>query len=768
MEDHALRDRITDAVLNRKGRLQANGWYEFQCPQTAAHNNGDRDPSAGWHPDKGCWKCHRCGARGGYLDLAGRLGVDVPKTKAPGRMTKEIVFELRRPDGTHVADKIRREFEDGTKTYSWRVPGHDVEGLHGLKKADLPLYGIHALSNDCSVVVVEGEWATDSLNEAGLDGIRAVGTVTGAGGTPSDDVLLPLKGRTVHLWPDNDDVGRQHMDRIGRRMLDLGFDDVRLIAWEEAPARGDAADHSAPLDLIQCATPFTPVLGGVAGLLHRSGVAHIKNAKDLDAIGITVRKLAELLDPTDAGEVTLAREGAIRQLTEAGVLSPARLIDAVFPRTLKREDDLQGEAFDLAEREPAQWPSPVDGRELVEDLSTFFSAYVSFPAESADHAPLALALWTIHTHAAEAANTAPQLGISSATKRCGKTTLLSCLSLVIHRALAASSITPAALFRSIERWGPTLLIDEADTVLKPGGNDDLRTIINSGVTRSTAHVVRCVGDQQEPRMFSTFGPKAIALIGTLPPTVADRSIPIPLERKVKSAQTRRFRRNQVEPHATELKRRAIRWAVDNIELLTAEAPELPETLNDRAQDVWEPLLAIADATEFGPKARDTAIALASRVEDDDVREQLLVDLCSFWRERPDKSSTVQILKYLCGLEQRLWARWHKGKELSSQGLAGLLKPFKIFPKGIKMPDGKTLRGYRRRQFVKVFEQYPTVAPPEQAQPRNPADQEPNFHETQPQPSWKQVADGSGRNPADRAPGCGVAGRNGNPRWEQPI
>jgi DNA primase len=61
------------------------------------------------------------------------------------------------------------------------------------------------------VIVVEGEKAADALLSIG---VQAVGTVTGASGTPGAIPLAELTGRRVPVWPDNDDVGHEHMQRV--------------------------------------------------------------------------------------------------------------------------------------------------------------------------------------------------------------------------------------------------------------------------------------------------------------------------------------------------------------------------------------------------------------------------------------------------------------------------------------------------------------------------------------------------------------------------
>lgn len=61
--------------------------------------------------------------------------------------------------------------------------------------------------------------------------------------------------------------------------------------------------------------------------------------------------------------------------------------------------------------------------------------------------------------------------------------------------------------------------------------------------------------------FETFCPKAIAGIGQLPDTVADRSIPIRLKRKGPNEAVERFRRRNVLGQANEIRERIPAWGV---------------------------------------------------------------------------------------------------------------------------------------------------------------------------------------------------------------
>jgi hypothetical protein len=100
------------------------------------------------------------------------------------------------------------------------------------------------------------------------------------------------------------------------------------------------------------------------------------------------------------------------------------------------------------------------------------------------------------------------------------------------------------------------------------------------------------GGGYEPRQFSTWAPLVLSGIGDLPDTVRDRSIQIDMVRKRKDEQVRRLRSSDGKELAV-LARKAARWAHDNFAKLLEAQPQMPQALNDRAADVWEPFFAIA-------------------------------------------------------------------------------------------------------------------------------------------------------------------------------
>jgi len=156
-------------------------------------------------------------------------------------MMPTTFYEVRSRDGVLAAIHKRRDRPDGGKDVLWLRPGGAV-GLDGIPTSELPLFGIERIGGDDAtpIVIVEGEKAAIALQ--GL-GIPAVGTVTGAAGTPSASVLADLAGRAVLLWPDNDEPGREHMRRIAALLEPLA--PVGWIEWPGAPLKGDAADFVA-------------------------------------------------------------------------------------------------------------------------------------------------------------------------------------------------------------------------------------------------------------------------------------------------------------------------------------------------------------------------------------------------------------------------------------------------------------------------------------------------------------------------------------------
>jgi putative DNA primase/helicase len=434
------------------------------------------------------------------------------------------------------------------------------------------------------------------------------------------------------------------------------------------------------------------------GLLDSAGVA--ADLQGVDAAMGGLKQLGSLLNKIGADALLRAgvREEAVNRLRLAGIKSPSKMVDAALK--VHKDDDDNGQGQRLLLTNPEPWDEPVDGAELLEKIVHTISRYVVLPAGSAT----AVSLWGLFSHAHDLGTVAPILSICSPTKRCGKSTLMMLVGALVPRPLPASNITAAALFRAVEACSPTLLIDEADTFLK--GNEDLRGIINSGHTRAQAYVLRCDGDNNEPRAFSTWCPKVVAMIGQLPDTLADRSIIVPMRRKAKGEGAERLRLDKLD--LKDLCSKAARWVADNENNLRDADPVVSDSLDDRAQDNWRRLLAIADCAggSWPARARRAAEVLSGGKEDDGgVGTLLLADLKSlFDREKAVQLSSDKIVTELIAMQERPWPELRNGKALSTRGLARLLTPFGVKPEVIRF-HRETKRGYKAAWLEDAWTRY---------------------------------------------------------------
>lgn len=359
-----------------------------------------------------------------------------------------------------------------------------------------------------------------------------------------------------------------------------------------------------------------------------------------------------------------------------------------------------GSAVSLAEPEP--WPTAVAGALMLAGIADVLRRHVVMSKAAAD----ATALWIIHAHAHAAAVVSPILAITSPTPECGKTTTLSALAAMVPRALPASNVTSAAVFRAVEKWCPVLLVDEADTFV--GSNDELRGVLNSGHNRATAWVVRTTGDDHEPRRFATWCPKAIGLIGELPATLASRSIVVELRRIGDGETVDPLRGETAMARLAVFGRLAARWATDHLGDLTSAEPDMPDTLRGRVADNWRAMLAIADAAgdDWPARARKAAEALSGGRSEQTASVMLLDDLRALFSDRAvTRLTSAEIVEALGRREDRPWPEWGRdNKPITARQLARLLEPFGIGPKTLRTATDRA-KGYDIEAFADAFGRY---------------------------------------------------------------
>lgn len=192
-----------------------------------------------------------------------------------------------------------------------------------------------------------------------------------------------------------------------------------------------------------------------------------------------------------------------------------------------------------------------------------------------------------------------------------------------------------------------------------------------------------------------------------------------MKRWARSEHVERFRLRKVRPEAERLRTDAETWAQAHIPTLTEMEPDLPEELDDRAQDIVEPLLAIADVVggEWPERARRVVIALAgttAREDSESLGIRLLRDIKSVFGEGgKDRLSTSTLLEKLHEADEAPWGSL-RGEPLDARGLARLLKPYGVQPKQLRIDEDK-VRGYRRGVFKDAWERYLCDTPEESVQ-----------------------------------------------------
>jgi putative DNA primase/helicase len=376
-------------------------------------------------------------------------------------------------------------------------------------------------------------------------------------------------------------------------------------------------------------------------------------------------------------------------------------------------------------------PEPVNIADLLNDIETTIKRHVIL----SDPAAAALAVWVLHTWTFELRDIVAYVAIESPEKRCGKTTLLSVLAAMARKPLIASNVTVGALFRAIDTCRPTLFIDEADTFL--AGNGIMRGIINSGNTWRTAYVLRLTkaktnqvgqgghlsaseagfpqtggtpvlrvppeGAETGLKKYSCWCPKVIAMIGQVPDTIADRSIVVPMSRKLTSETCAPL----AQLDTAEIQARCARFARDMAQFISQAGKIHGEGLNDRAADTFDPLYVIARLAGGGweQKLHAAALALNAGAYSHHAGTELLSDIVSIFILSGSEKLFSRVLTNTlreggCGMRSLAL----KYASINEYRIAKILRAYGIRPSNIRI--GKEVnKGYDISQFREAQARY---------------------------------------------------------------
>ncbi|WP_370582243.1 DUF3631 domain-containing protein [Plantibacter sp. VKM Ac-2880] len=357
--------------------------------------------------------------------------------------------------------------------------------------------------------------------------------------------------------------------------------------------------------------------------------------------------------------------------------------------------------------------SPVLG-----DVEAFVRRYVSFPDLDSCTATI---LWIAHAHLLEAFETTPRIAFLSTEPGSGKSRALEVVSALVPRPMMASDASVAVLYHmtSKGRDRPTICYDEVDTVfgqrVSPEA-EDLRRLLNSGHRRG-ASVYRMdgVGANMMPREFPVFAAVALAGLGNVPDTITTRSVVVRMRRRAPNEHVQPWRERDARPEADLLRASLEEWTETIFRLVDGARPDLPPIVTDRPADVWEPLIAVADAAggEWPERARTAAVNLLESTESRvSVGIQLLRDVRTILGEQ-ERMSSVQLVTELLDLQDAPWSDL-AGKEFTVNDLSRWLRKYEIRPRSIRFGAQQqgVQRGYYRADFADAFARY---LPPEAAE-----------------------------------------------------
>jgi len=558
----------------------------------------------------------------------------------PGRTPR---FWLERPDG-------RGGWLLGTK-------GVDTKILYRLDEVKKTIAESHPIA------CVEGEKDADGLWAIGIAATcNALGaSEPGKAAKWTRAHSEQLAGADVIVFNDNDAAGYEHAAATCKTSLGIAKRVRRLDLaphWPNMPRGADVSDwldaghtRAELLALIE----QTPVIEAESKP-DPEPTSESKDGNDTEAEIVRLAKLTPV-------QYEHERKAAAEKLSvRASILD--KIVQAERDKLgLDEDDGKQGHAISFPEPEP--WPEPVNGAELLDDVATAIRKHVVL----ADHARDACALWIAHTYLVNFFLVSPRLAIRSAVRGCGKTTLLDVFEHLPKKPLRTSSVTASVTFRLIEGYQPSLLIDEADKILNEDRRD-LLGILNDGHRRGGRSLRNVpIGDGYEPRAFATFSALAIALIGSPPSELYDRSVVIDLKRRLPSEPAEQFRIGRTT-HLEVFPRKPARWSEDHAEEVAAADPRMPACIYNREADNWSPLLAIADvaAGQWPERAREAAQASHNvHTEGASRLELLLADIRDTFADKTEMPS-AQLVESLVAIDGRPWCELGKAcKPLTALG-----------------------------------------------------------------------------------------------------
>lgn len=615
-----------------------------------------------------------------------------------------------------TGDKFIRPFMwNGTAFEAKEPPAPD---------AGKPLYGLERLAThqEAVAIICEGENCVDSLYKTltNKDAVDVVALTSGGASSAQAANWAHLAERRVVIFPDNDKAGLKYAADVVECLQGIAASvKVFDIALLNLPAKGDCVDwlkafqlqygrkataaDILALPVIDYAPQKVDVSGSDSSSFITSG-----EALPLPECVAQADKPAEQADEVikALAKLTKLEYEKVRQEKAKALGFRSTVLDDLVKAERSRGSGIEGGGKQLPFNEVEPCPEPIDPAQLLSEVSDTIRKFIVLDTEQAH----AAALWVAFTWFIDVVEVAPLAIINAPEKACGKTQLRNVMGYMCKRYMLIEHATASTLFRAVELWKPTILIDEADTFFKE--MPELHGMVNAGHAKGGTFLVnKPVGDDWIPYPFPVFCAKAIAGIALekhLPDATMSRGIVFNLRRKLAHESVSRLRHADINLFAG-IAEKLARFAVDYSQQVRQARPTLPDALSDRDQDNWEGLLAIASCAgdEWLARATTAALKLSGAGEKTvSTGNELLADIQHvFDLKREVKISFTELIKALCEDEEAGWATYNRGKQITPRQVSKRLKEYGISSKPLRFGYDGVQKGFDLDQFDDVFARY---------------------------------------------------------------
>lgn len=268
---------------------------------------------------------------------------------------------------------------------------------------------------------------------------------------------------------------------------------------------------------------------------------------------------------------------------------------------------------------PARAAGDIPGDQLLNLLRQWIGNYARFPSAAALDA---VTLWVMHSHMRDEKGTlifraTPRLYLLSSEPGSGKSKVLELCNMLCPATYGLTlEPTAAGLTHTIGNEHATVFIDEGDVMFGAGQRKSaVRAVINGGYER---HGTMLNGKGSKATRVPVFGALALAGLDVLEKGTGDtltallsRGVRIRMKKAGKDDRPAKVTR-VTEDQGEKMKAWLEAWASQVLDSIKDYQPDMPEEVDGRPEQIWEPLVAISDAAggEWPERARAACVELA--------------------------------------------------------------------------------------------------------------------------------------------------------------